>query len=360
MFLIINPKQKKIIIWSLAILLVVGSSGFATYAIIKYQRNKAETEARNNQNQIPVTSENDSLVANKLDGTQSDRELAQRNPLAVVIDNSVGARPQAGLSSASIVYEALAEGGVTRLLAIFGPKDVDNIGPVRSARTYFVEWAEETRAYLVHAGGSQNALTKIVEDQVPNLNDNSSYFSRQITSGRAYEHTLFTNTTNLYQYAKVKGYENRINTLESWLFKDDLELNSRPTSQTDISINFGDPAYAVKWEYNPNSNDYTRYIANQPHTDSNNSSNIVAKNIILIEATRTAVTSAGKQVYNMTLTGSGDARIIRDGKVMDATWKRSTALNRTHFYDKQGTEIELNRGQIWIEIINPDIVSVSY
>ena len=358
MFLILNPKQKKIIIWSLAVLLVLGSGGFASYSIIKYRRHQAELNSKANQTQVPVTSEGDSLTANKLDGMQSDKALADRNPLAVIIDNEVGARPQAGLASASIVYEALTEGGVTRFLAIYGPKDVDKVGPVRSARTYFVDWAEETRAYLAHAGGSQNALTKIVEDQVNNLNDNESYFTRDTATGKAYEHTLYTGTSRLYQYAKLKGYKNQINTLELWPFKEDLVLGSRPKSQTDISINFGDPAYAVAWKYNPNTNDYARYTAGAAQSDGNTA--ITAKNIILLEATRSSVTSAGKNVYNMSLTGSGQAKVIRDGTVIDATWKRNTNLNRTHFYDSNNVEIEINRGPIWIEIISPDIVSVKY
>ena len=120
-------------------------------------------------------------------------------PVAVVIDNDVLARPQAGLARASLVYEAPVEGGMTRYLAIF-PADIDLevIGPVRSARPYFVVWAEELRALFVHCGGSPEALARLKADTVYDLNEfyNNAYFWREESDNRSAPHNVLISGTN--------------------------------------------------------------------------------------------------------------------------------------------------------------------
>ena len=133
-----------------------------------------------------------------LDGVMTDKESSQRHPLAIIVENHPDARPQAGLTKASVVYEAIAEGGITRFLAVFGTNQADKVGPVRSARTYFVNWAEGYNAFFGHVGGNMDALDKIKADKVYDLDEfafGNDYWREG--TGVAIEHTAFTSTENL-------------------------------------------------------------------------------------------------------------------------------------------------------------------
>ena len=162
-----------------------------------YYKYKNLKPARGNTSASSVVDTEAKAISN-LDGTEVSSSLANRHPLAVIVENHPDARPQFGLFEASLVYEALTEGGITRYMAIYGPRDAAKIGPVRSARTYYVDWLSEYDAFFAHAGGAQNALTKIVKDNIKDLLHNQSAYWRE-TGKVALEHTLYTGTVKLYQ-----------------------------------------------------------------------------------------------------------------------------------------------------------------
>lgn len=297
------------------------------------------------------------LYPSLLDGTMVSEEDANRHPLGIMVENHTDARPQFGLSAASIVYEAIAEGGITRFLAVYGPRGADKVGPVRSARTYYVDWIHELNGYYGHVGGNYDALQQIKADGILDLDQfaNSSAYWRDRSRNVSSEHTMYTSTTKLYDIANNKSYA-KDNSFISYKFKDDLEIDSRPESQT-VAVNFGNANYNISYNYNRDNNVYLREMAGKPHIDAGNNAQISAKNIIIMTVNRATTTTAiNEHGWIFDLVGSGDASILLDGREIKATWKKDNKTSRTRYYEKStGEEIEFDRGNFWIEVINPGL-----
>lgn len=298
------------------------------------------------------------LVINKLDGTKVDSTLAKRHPLAVIVENYPDARPQVGLDKASIIYEAISEGGITRFMAIFGPRDAQKIGPVRSARTYFLDWAAEFNAYLAHCGGNLDALDKIKTDNILDLDQfglGDKAYWREPAAGIATEHTLFTDTAKLYAAAKAKG----------WLVTGEYDALSfkeagkdKTASSQRLSIDFSEPQYRVVWEYDKETNTYLRTMGGYAHRDRTTGERLAAANIIIQEMERwEAITTINEQGWAMQTIGTGKAKIFMEGKLTEGTWKKTGRTDRTLFYDSEGKEIKFIPGQFWVEITPPDVFS---
>jgi len=294
--------------------------------------------------------------ANILNGELVDKANATRYPLAVVVENHPDARPQYGLSKASIIYEAITEGGITRYLAIFGPHSADRIGPIRSARTFFVDWASEYRAYFTHAGGNMDALQLIPSSPIYNedLLGAASYAKRIPHDGVASEHTLYSDTESLYKLAQDRKYPSSA-TLNQFTYKDDVTSTERATStQKSITIKFSSESYTVTWTYDPETNMYLRSLAGKPHIDKSTNEQLKTKVFVVqTVAMRQTLTDINETSYIFSDTGSGPVAIYQDGIKVDGKWKKSSQKERTRFYDSADKEIVFNRGTMWIEVVPP-------
>lgn len=284
-----------------------------------------------------------------LDGLSVKESLANRNPLAIMIENHLDARPQTGLSEASLIYEAIAEGGITRFMALYVWGEPEKVGPIRSARTYDLDWLSEFNAFYAHVGGNYTALQQIKQYGILDL-DQFKYgkgaYWREPVPGKATEHTMYTSTKKLWDLAKKNKWKME-GSYESFEFKEDLKKSERPASAS-VTINFSTPNYQVKWLYDPETNLYKREQAKGPE--------IQAKNIVVQWVERWPVVSAiGEKSWAMKTIGSGKAKIFMDGKVIEGTWKKESRTSRTWFYDSLGEKIKFNRGQTWIEIVHPEI-----
>ncbi|MCL5410435.1 MAG: DUF3048 domain-containing protein [Patescibacteria group bacterium] len=350
-----NPKKRLIFIISLG-LVIVFAFGFGLYSL-SHEKNAADKlKGKNNQ-------ANEAKYSAVLDGVMTDQTSANRHPLAIIVENHPDARPQSGLDQASIVYEAIAEGGITRFLAIFGTHEAEKVGPVRSARTYYVDWAHGYNAFLAHVGGNIDALEKIPKDKILDL-DQFSYSSpywRENSVGLATEHTMYTSTIKLREQAKSNKYSDA-NNFNVMKFKDDpsdVEKASAPDKQK-ISVVFSNAQYNVDFEYDKTTNSYKRFLADSPHVDKISKNQINPKNVVIMTVKRKpTVTKINETGYDMTTIGSGEAKIFIDGKVIKGTWKKPSATDRELFYDEAGNEVVFNRGQFWICVIPPDGGSVS-
>lgn len=292
--------------------------------------------------------------ASKLDGVQVELNNVNKHPLAVMIENHPDARPQSGLEQASLVYEVVAEGGITRFMAIFGPNESDHVGPVRSARTYFIDWAEEYSAFYTHAGGSGNGLAKIKTDKVLDLDYNynpNKAFWRESKAGLASEHTLYVDTNKLHEIATNYKKWSKDGDFIAWQFKTEVAKTERPETGQ-VTINFSSPSYKVVYDYDKESNSYKRTLAGLSHKDANSGHQLAPKNIIIQKVNRTEVDSLGKTVGQITDVGIGDAWIFLDGKAIEGSWSKKEAKRRTLFYDAEGAEVKFNPGQTFIEIIS--------
>lgn len=296
------------------------------------------------------------LVGDPIAGRLVSRPLADRRPIAVMIDNHPDARPQWGLSSASRVYEAITEGGITRYLAIFGPEDVDRVGPVRSARTQFLGYALELRAGLAHVGGNEDALDRIVAMHIRNL-DEFRYAApyRRIFKPRiALEHTMFTSTRTLRTVAERSSRPEALS-LGHPAWKADPPLEQRPMDQR-VTIDFSTSAYKVSWVYRRATNDYARILAGRPDTDAATGGTISARSIAIAVIKRThGRTRIGEDTWTFADIGSGEAWVVQDGAAVRGTWQKPSPADRLRFLDQTGHEIAFDRGPQWVEIIPPEV-----
>ncbi len=340
-------KIKKILL-IIAALLIVGG-GFLVYVIYQNIRSVDNTTATGE----PV----DGSVERKLDGVKVAPGQEDFLPVAVMIENHFDARPQSGLVEAKIVYEVLTEGLITRFLAIYDlSENVAAIGPVRSARPYFMELAGEYDGFYVHSGGSPAALELLKSyDQVEDLNEffgyNTGYFWRD--DKRSAPHNLYTSTELLTEAKTQYGLPDKTE-FEMWRFKDD---GAPATTTQEIKVDYSVlSTYHVVWKYKSGENNYERWQNEQPHTDSAGQF-ITAKNIIIQFARSKDVDDIGRK--EITLTGKGKAMVFRDGEAIEGYWQKEEGWHRTRFYDNNGQEIQLNRGNTWVEIV-PDFMEISF
>jgi len=311
---------------------------------------------------------------------QQEQWWQKHRPLGVMIENSIDARPQSGLSGADTIYEAVAEGGITRFLVIFYCQDAGEVGPVRSARTYFVDFASEYADYplYAHVGGANqpgpaDALGQLDTYGWTNYNDLNQFSVGFPTFWRDYnrlpnvatEHTMYSSTDKLLEYAATnRGLTNVDKEGNSWdknfvpyKFTDDAANSQRPASQS-IHLEFwsSDPNYYIDWTYNPKTNLYARSNGGKPHMDKNTGKQLTAKNVVILEMVEDNANDG--YVANDHLLfedkGTGKAVVFKDGKRINGTWEKDKRTSRTIVTDTSGNEIKFDRGLIWFEILPTD------
>lgn len=361
-------KKQKIIGISVITLFILAILSYAAFAYMKQTDQPVCTppNCATEPSPTPITTPTPSpiptpdLVPAALNGEMVPRGKENVHPLAVMIENHPQARPQSGLGEADLVYEALAEGGITRFMAVYkDPTIAVRVGPVRSARTYYVDFATELNAFYAHVGGSAPALAQISRTGVLDLNQfsvGSAAYARDFSRKVALEHTMYSSTEKLWNYATgTKGWS-KTGDYAPWLFTDDAAVAKRPASQK-ISISVSSPQFDVVWDYNPADNTYARTMAGIPHIDADTNQQIKVKTIIIETATKNTVSEyAGaneKQILDYHLTGTGKASVVENGIVIPATWKKE-GTGRTRYYDENGKEIAFVRGPIWVHIVDPD------
>ena len=291
------------------------------------------------------------------------RGQVKLRPFAMMVDNHPDAYPQSGLNRASIVMEALAEYGITRYLAIY-PGDVTAddrvIGPVRSARDYYVQWAMGFGAFYLHAGGSPTGLA--LAESTPSIvnvdalrGDGEANFFRIDTATRFAPHNLyttgkilralgsadtsFTRTDIGYQYALPMGVEQR-----------------GPASSFTYYFEYADQP--VGWTYDPASNNYFRTRFGKPAIDEVSQAQLATQNVVLIEVTEAAIEGDDKGRIEQKVIGSGKGVFYHDGIREEITWQKNSADAQLNFYTTDGKEVYFTAGQIWISAI-PSLEHIS-
>lgn len=314
----------------------------------------------------------------------------KKRPLAVMIENHQESRPQSGLTSADVVYEAVAEGGITRFMAVYlcNPADV-LVGPVRSARTYFLDWLSEYNALYSHVGGANctggpmapgcqngapaDALGQIIKYNIKDLDQRGisfpTYFRDYLRLGRtvATEHTMYSSTQKLWDAGTKRGWtEVEQNGSKwdkgfiQWKFKDPDKTSGQVSK---ISVPFWESQtnYIVEWNFDPTCNCYKRKNGGQDHIDLNNKKQLQPKTII-VQFQQEGRANDGYE-GNVHLLyknkGKGKALIFQDGKVITGTWNKADRLSRSKYTDDSGKEVVFNKGQIWIQTV-PEGNTVTY
>lgn len=280
-------------------------------------------------------------------------------PIGVMVENEVMSRPfQKGLGEADIVYEAPTEGNITRFLVIFlTPKYLGKVGPVRSARPYFLDWMHEYKGLYAHVGGS-NVVLRLLgngtsKDGVFNIDQfyYEKYFWRENVGKTALEHTMFTTLEVLRDLIAEQKFEWFPSESQLVGGGDAIDLDEYPIAKN-ISINFGAFSYTVQYEYNSESGLYLRSQAKKPHIDHENDKQISA-GAIVVQSVKARDNGDAKLTISIETIGEGDALIFADGHVVQAKWKKVSLEDKTRFFDAEGGEIKVpdKKGQVWFEVV---------
>lgn len=281
-------------------------------------------------------------------------------PLAVMVNNHVDARPQSGLSSADIVYEMVAEGGITRYLPFFLTNTPEKIGPVRSTREYYLVLVKELGdAMLMHIGYSPQALQAIETWPVRSLSRGGATFWRDNTRNVATEHTAYVNGVDLRKRADELGWSG-VGKIDMWKFKDDTTTYAAQKDAKKLTTTFWYPGdYTAIFEYVPETNSYKRFLGYDvkdnpiPHIDNETREQITVSNVIVQFAAEVPIAGDDKNRLTYQLIGSGSGYVLLDGKIINITWSKEKRDERTMFYDQDGKEVLFNRGKFWVQIV-PD------
>jgi len=299
----------------------------------------------------------DEVYYSPLTGLESNnKKIATAEATCIMVENSTDARPQSGLNSAGVVYEAVAEGGITRFMAIFQDDLPAWIGPLRSARLTFVELARPYNCGYVHIGGAANAINTLHSAGYRDLDGGwveGQYVFR--VNDRWAPHNVYTDAEHLNIWSSNKGYTSSKFNGFSRIEPDTIIEPEKRNATTITVIMSGDDSYNARWAYSPETNQYARsHISGGAHktvTKNGKESQITTDVVIAMKMTTKTRTSQPK-FYDHNTTGSGEAFIFQNGVVQKATWRRANITDELGFYDIDGKAIELNRGRTWISIYN--------
>jgi hypothetical protein len=312
------------------------------------------------------------MVAATTDGIllpADQASIATRQPVAVMIDDHWGARPQSGLSLADIVYQGPAEGGIPRYMAIFQTHDAPEVGPVRSSRLYFVVWAEEYHAAYAHMWGAPNAMARLATDNgryITNIDGlryggKSGYMWR--VAFRVGPHNLYTSSMKLMSLASRLSGPGKL-TKSPFLFGDALPASQRPIGSR-IVVTYN--ANKITYLYDHATNTYVRSVSIQTSTggsvqqiDASNEQRIAPTNVVLMYMNIGLLACSGhvcmKHRLDVQYLGHGRAMVFKDGRAINAVWtRRGEHTNTVLTYadgPNKGQQVVLNRGQIFVNVIS--------
>lgn len=264
---------------------------------------------------------------------------------AIILENSPDARPQSGMKDAGVVYEAIAEGGITRFLAFYQNKKPKLVGPVRSLRTYFVDWVAPYDASVAHVGGSRNALNEIRNGKYRDIDEffNSGTYWR--ATDRYAPHNVYTNFERIEALNKSRGYtESKFTSFP----REDGEPVKSPTASR-IAINFSSPTYNTAYTYNKDKNTYLRSMGGVAHKD-REAGQITPSVVIALRVNMQHVMEDGYR-EQITTIGTGSAVLFQNGTAKEVTWRKASRLAPLRITDKEGKDIPLNRGQTWVAAV---------
>jgi len=391
--------QKKVLLIALGLYLVSAVASYGVFAALG--KNQGIKLAKQTQQDVSELVDDGMLL--EIDPAEPKTEVCplngelytkteknawqQRRPLAVMLENHPEARPQSGLSQAEIVFETIAEGGVTRFMGLFLCNVQRNdvvLAPIRSARTYFVDWASGFNWPLyTHVGGANTPGPADALGQISDYGWNGENDLNQFSIGYpvfvrdynrlgkdkelATEHTMVTSTQKLWDYAEeerewtnfspdrkitktLTPKSNWYDGYTGWTFAKEAK---GATEVTKISYDFwsGYNDYSVRWEYDSATNSYKRFMAGEAHLDLNNNEQIAARNVIVILTTEKGPIDEKKHMLYQT-TGTGNALIFNNGQVIKGTWSKEDREAELEFLDGKGKVVELTPGQIWISVID--------
>lgn len=290
-----------------------------------------------------------------LTGSKVPTEAASKRPVtAIMIENSPDARPQSGMRQAGIIYEAIAEGGITRFLTLYQENNPQLIGPVRSLRMYYVDWLAPYNASVAHVGGSLFALREVRNGKYRDIDQFFNGGSYWRASDRYAPHNVYTSFEKLDALNASKGYA-------SSTFTPQPRVDEQPVAAPDAStltLNFGSATFNTSYSYDKTHNHYNRSVGGAPHLDREEGL-ITPKVVVAMKVDMNRVFEDGYR-EDIKAIGSGEAYIFQNGTVHGVSWSKPTRESQISFKDASGNEVPLVRGQTWIAAIPNGRGSISW
>lgn len=340
-------------IWIILILIVFLINAYIVYGL--FLAPAAPPPASPPAPEVPKEDTPTGMAASPLNGSYAPEADIGRRTIAVMVDNFAAARPSTGLNKASIVWEVLVEGGVTRFLAIYQTTNEATIGPVRSARDYFLPWVKEVGAIYAHSGGSLAALVAIKADSsIDDANEFSNGRAYYRSSGLA-PHNLYTTTGRLEKLRADNGWGAE-SAVTPWPATDEPLTEGEGAKK--ITVNFASvPAYRAQWRYDEEKDIYLRSQGGVVAVDKETREQLTAKNLILQFARVTpAPPPAPADAVVVEAVGSGEAWLARNGRIIKGRWEKPTALSRTIFLGPDKKPYSIARGSVWIEVVPKEMM----
>jgi len=282
-------------------------------------------------------------------------DLAKQRPVAVMLDNHYAARWQAGLSDADVVYEVLAEGLITRYLAIFQSHVPDVIGPVRSARPYYIQLALSYNPLYVHVGGSDQAFLDIKRLKMADIDGMKAGYDVYYRTDHKYiPHNMYTSYTGISKEASRRGYLEEVSYEGMFIDVTHHPISGDPGQYLKVIYkpsSSSDPTgYFIEFKYDEDKQQYMRYVNGQAHKDETTEIHLAADNVVVLHAKHTVLDSAGRRAVD--IVGQGKGYYLNRGVSMPITWSKAGGYEVTKYYDMNGEELKLNPGKTWIQVIS--------
>jgi hypothetical protein len=296
------------------------------------------------------------LVPAPLTGLLVSPEEAIRHPIAVMIDDHRDARPQSGFNAAAVVWQAPAEGGIPRYMLVFQDSVPASVGPVRSARQYYIEWAAETNAVYVHAGGSPGALATLRSQGRGQLVWNADEFRYGGTylwrsPDHVAPHDVYTDGDNLQAMAAAVGATDAP-VPAAWTFGPALRAEARPFGTT-LTVTY--PYETITYRYDVATNSYRRYIddAAEPQVDAADGLVVAPSNVVILRMRFGSLNDGHPEKHRLDAddVGSGAAIISSNGRIIRGSWSKDSVAGPTRLFDAAGQPVTLTAGQTFVQVI---------
>jgi hypothetical protein len=296
-------------------------------------------------------------VPDPLTGAPVSEAQASRRIVAVMVDDLLPARPQSGFSAAGIVWQAPAEGGIPRYMMLFSAGDPTSVGPVRSSRQYYIEWASEWDALYVHVGGSPQALATLQSQGRGQLVWNADEFrwgGRYLwrAKDRAAPHNVYTDGKHLRSLVKATGAGNlSAPQAPVWRFAADAPLAQRPVGGS-IAVPY--PANKIGYRYDRLSNTYLRSVSGEKkQIDRGTGAQVAPKNVVILYMHFGPLNDSHPAKHRLEANdvGTGKALIATNGRTVKGTWRKASTTAPTLLYDGNGKPVTLTVGQTFVQVV---------
>ena len=340
-----NSKLTKLLSLTLALIFILGAfSGCGS----------EEEEPTTTQAPSTTQAPKETIIRNPLTGEEGySKKLLKNRPVFVVVENHPDARPQWGLTSSDIVWEMVAEGGITRMLLMYADSSriPEKVGPIRSARHYFIDLAEGFDGIFVHFGFSPMAKSQIANHDVDNINGlYDNYFYRDSSRGVSSEHRAYTTDEAIVNAIKDKAYRTEIEKDYKSPFKFNSKAKNLSAPCNELTVSFSS-GYTYTYTYDEENKVYLSKLNGNNFVDSEGTQQNFENIILCYTEISSLNDSKGRVDFDFS---EGKGIYVSNGSYTDISWKKGDSADMLKFYDKNGDELSLNIGRTYVGILDND------